>query len=281
MSSFLDPTAPFIPLFGTDHVIAVGIVVTALFLLLLFRRWVRAHADVVRWALLGLALVQQVALYSYQALVAGWDWGDSMPLHISRLTTLILLAYLITGRRSLLEAGFYLGLYAYATFLYPQRIQPMGHLMGWSFVASHAVSILVPVFAGIAYRWRPGVCGLWRSYAWFLAYLVAVLSVNRITDGNYFYLKHRPFLQGLPDPVYWLAACGATLALMWLGFGISRLFPARGGFPDGTAADGPDGGTHLPAHRAAGRRQPPAGLSPVSHEMSSPCSSGSYRVPST
>ncbi|MGW9552476.1 TMEM164-related integral membrane acyltransferase [Citricoccus zhacaiensis] len=229
MASFLDPLAPYIPLFGVDHLLALGTVLAAVALLLAFRRQVRELAPVLRWGLLVLTLAQQVALYSYQALVAGWDWGDSLPLHISRVTTLILMAYLITGRRTVLEVGFYFGLYAYATFIYPQRIQPMDHLMGWSFLVSHAVTILVPVLAGIADGWRPTVRGLWRSYAWFLAYFGVVLGVNALTDGNYFYLKFRPFLQALPDPLYWLAACAATLALMWIGYAVARSIPVQRG----------------------------------------------------
>ncbi|WP_413542913.1 TIGR02206 family membrane protein [Citricoccus nitrophenolicus] len=240
MSPFLDPLAPYIPLFGTDHLLALGAVLAALALMLVFRRQVRDHASVLRWAFLMLALAQQVALYWYQVAVAGWDWGDSTPLHISRVTTLILMAYLITGRRAVLEVGFYFGLYAYATFLYPQRIQPLDHLMGWSFLVSHAVTILVPVFAGISYGWRPTLRGLRRAYGWFVVYFVVVLAVNAMTGGNYFYLKYRPFLRDLPDPLYWLAACAATLALMWVGYAVSRRFPVRGdaGYATETAATG-------------------------------------------
>ena len=245
-SPFLDPAADYIPLFGPDHLVALGAVVLALTLLLVFRSAVREHARGLRCTFLGLALVQQVVLYWYQAAVAGWDWGDSGPLHISRVTTLVLIVYLATGRRAVLEVGFYVGLYAYATFLYPQRIQPMDHVMGLSFLVSHAVTILVPVYAGIATGWRPTVRGLWRSYAWFLAYFVVVLGVNAVTDGNYFYLKYRPFLRGLPDPLYWLAAGAATLALMWIGYAVARRFPV-----------------------------------PVSHSTRSPCSSGLKRTPSS
>lgn len=237
MSSFLDPLAPYIPLFGRDHLLALGTVVAALTLLMAFRRNVRQRAAAVRWALLLLALAQQTALYWYQAVVAGWDWGDSAPLHISRVTTLLLMAYLVTGRRAVLEVGFFFGLYAYATFVYPQRIQPMDHLMGWSFLVSHAVIILVPVFAGIAYGWRPTVRGLWRAYGWFIAYFGVVLAVNALTDGNYFYLRYRPFLRELPEPLYWLAACAATLALMWIGYAVSRRFPVSRAA--GYATEGP------------------------------------------
>lgn len=226
VSPFLDPSADHIPLFGTDHLVALGSVVVALTLLVVFRSVVRRHAGTLRWTFLVLAVVQQVALYWYQAAVAGWDWGDSAPLHISRITTLILIVYLITGRTAVLEVGFYLGLYAYATFVYPQRIQPMDHIMGLSYLVSHAVTILVPIHAGIVTGWRPTVRGLWWAYAWFLAYFVVVLGVNALTDGNYFYLKHRPFLQGLPDPLYWLAACAATLALMWIGYTVARRLPS-------------------------------------------------------
>lgn len=233
----LDPEAPFIDLFGPAHLLYTGVVAVAVVVVVACRQQVRAHAAGVRATLLVLAVLQQMALYGYQVLVTGWDPGGSGPLHISRLTTLLLIAYLLTGRRAVLEVAFYFGLYAYFTFMLPQRIQPPDHLMGISFLLSHALIILVPIIAGITRDWRPSTRGLWIAYGWFLAYFVTVLAANQLTDGNYFYLKHRPLLRELPDPLYALAACAATLVVFWFGYGAARLIPTLA-VPAGDRASG-------------------------------------------
>nr|NLD41193.1 TIGR02206 family membrane protein [Actinomycetales bacterium] len=218
MNTFWDVDTPFIPLFGVDHLLYIGIMLACLAALLLGRTWVRRHRERLRRVLLGTSVAQFAALYAWYVTETSFDLAEALPLHISRISTILGIVFLATRNRRVMDVAFYLGLFAYLTFLLPQRIYPITHAIGWSFVVSHVLTILLPVFAVIAYGWRPTAPALWRSFGWFLAYFLVVLVVNPLVGGNYFYLRDRPILAGLPSPLYEALAVSVTLALFWLGY---------------------------------------------------------------
>lgn len=222
METFLDPHPGWIPIGGRDHLIYVlGLLVVAT-ALLVGRRWVRAHHLLVRRVLLGVIVVQQLTLYGFYA-ASGWSWADSLPLHISRVSSILVLLYLATGSRRVMDVLFYFGLWAWASFSYPQNIQPVDNILGVSFWTNHVLTLLMPFLAVITTDWRPTVRALWRAYGWFLVYVVLAVVANALTGGNYFYQREQPLLPMVPQPWYLVLSLLATLALFWLGHVVSRL----------------------------------------------------------
>ena len=153
----------------------------------------------------------------------GFDVSESLPLHISRVSTLLGIVYLMTKNEKVLNVLFYFGLFAYGSFFYPQRVYPIYHAIGISFFINHAITILLPIFAAIAYDWRPHLRGVFKAYGWFLVYFVFVYFLNPLIDGNYFYLKYRPFFGSLPDSVYVPLVLIATLGIFFLGYYLSKI----------------------------------------------------------
>ena len=226
METFLDPHPEFIRVGGRDHLVYVlGLLVVGT-ALIAGRRWVQEHATLVRRVLLGIILVQQVSLYGFYA-STGWTWADSLPLHISRISSLLVLVYLATGSRRVMDVLFFFGLWAWTSFSYPQNIQAPNHALGVSFWVNHVVTLLMPFFAVITTSWRPTVRALWRSYGWFLVYVALAVAANALTGGNYFYQRDKPVLPMVPQPWYLLLSLLAALALFWLGYAVARLVLRR------------------------------------------------------
>ncbi|MDO5495364.1 MAG: TIGR02206 family membrane protein [bacterium] len=246
MNSFWDVDVPFIPLFGVDHLLYIAIMAVCLAALLTSRHWVRRNREWFRWVLFGVSAAQFTVLYAWYLLETGFDLAEALPLHISRASTILGMAFLATRSRRVMDVAFYLGLFAYLTFLMPQRIYPITHVIGWSFLISHIMTILLPVFAAIAYGWRPTVPALWRSFAWFLGYFALVLVVNPLVGGNYFYLRERPLLKGLPSPAYEALAVAVTLLLFWIGYLVARAIVRAADSRHPAAADSarPAGAAH-------------------------------------
>lgn len=207
---------------GPDHLIYVGLLLVCAGILLLGRSMVRRHATAIRRTAAVVVLIQQCTLYGFY-LLNGAGAHEALPLHSCRIAALLALVWLLTRWRPALDVAFFLGLYAYASFSYPQQIQPVDNVLGWSFWINHAVTLLLPVFAWITHGWRPTVGALWRAYAWFLLYYAAALVANALTGGNYFYLRDRPVAAGWPDWAYLPGAALATLALFWIGYAGARL----------------------------------------------------------
>lgn len=234
MDSFWGTDYEYISVLGRDHLIYVGALLLVLGLLLGRRGWVREHAEGVRRALVGLLLAQQATLYTWYAVMTGFDPAEALPLHICRLAVLAGLGWLLTGRRWLMDVQFFLGLFAYLSFSYPQLIQPVTHVIGWSFFVNHLVTILLPVFAALTTTWRPSLRGLTRGYAVFVLFFVVALVINPLVGGNYYYLRHRPVMAHWPDAVYLPGFLAFTLVLFLLGYVVARLLDPVG--PSHTSA---------------------------------------------
>ncbi|MEQ6390201.1 TIGR02206 family membrane protein [Bacillaceae bacterium S4-13-58] len=217
MISWWSEEAEYIQVFGLHHFIYIGLMVTALVILLIKREQVRENADKIANVILVVSILQQVLLYSWYVFETGFNVSESLPLHICRIASLLGIYFLITKNKIALDLLFYMGLFAYGSFLYPQRVYPVYHVIGISFVINHMVTILLPYFGYIAYGWRPKWKGLLRTYAIFLAYFLFVYFLNPIIDGNYFYLKYRPFFKEWPDYLY----IPAVLFVTFIGFVIA------------------------------------------------------------
>ena len=222
LETFFDRHPGWITVGGPDHLVYATLLVLVATGLVAGRRWVRAHEPGVRRVLVGVVVLQQLTLYGFYA-ATGWDHAESLPLHISRVSALLSLVYLLTVHRKVMDVLFFFGLWAWASFAYPQNIQPVDNILGWSFFTNHVITLLMPVFASITTDWRPSQEGLRRALGWFAAYVVVAVVANALTGGNYFYQREKPLLPGLDQPWYLLLSVAATAVLFVLGYAVARL----------------------------------------------------------
>jgi len=242
VDTFLDPHPGWITIGGRDHLFYIAGLLLLAVPLLTARGWVRRRAVAIRRVALAVLVVQQSTLYGFYA-ATGWDNAESLPLHISRVSALLALFYLATGNRRVMDVLFYFGLWAWASFSYPQHIQPVTHILGWSFFTNHAIVLLMPAFATITTDWRPSLRGLWRALGWFAVYVVVAVAANALTGGNYFYQREKPLLPWLDQPSYLLASIAATAALFALGYAASRVVLRSGTGRAGAPTASPRSGT--------------------------------------
>ncbi|ANS78147.1 YwaF [Serinicoccus hydrothermalis] len=222
MEDFLDPHPPWIAIGGPEHLLYVLALLLVAAVLLAARGWVREHRTGVYRTLAVVVVLQQLTLYGFYA-TTGWDPAETLPLHISRVSALLGLVYLVTGSRRVMDVLFFFGLWAWASFAYPQNIQPPTNILGLSFFVNHAVTLLMPVLAWVTTDWRPSLPGMRRALLWFGVYLVVAVGANAAFGGNYFYQRERPLLPWLEQPWYLLASVAATVVLFCLGYAVSRL----------------------------------------------------------
>ena len=222
MNLFWSVNVPYIHLFDFHHMLYISLMLLTLFILLYYRKFVKIHSEKIRKSILVTSIGQQVLLYSWYIFELGFDMAESLPFHISRISSLLGIYYLLTKNRRVLNVLFFFGLYAYGSFLYPSLVYPFYHAVGISFLINHVITILLPFFAAIAYDWKPTFKSLIVAYGYFLLYFTFVYFFNPLVDGNYFYLKHRPFFSHWSDAVYIPVVLIATFTLFLTGFGVFK-----------------------------------------------------------
>lgn len=148
------------------------------------------------------SIFQQILLYSSYYFILDFELGESLPLQISRVNTILGIIYLLTGNDKVFRVLALFGLFAWLSFLYPSRVYGITHPIGWSFFINHVVTLLLPFYGIIAYNMKIKTSHSLKVFPWFVLYVAVAYFANMLTDGNYFYLKHKPIFAGLDDVFY-------------------------------------------------------------------------------
>lgn len=187
---------------GKHHLLYVSILVFFGMLLFLNPTKVRLYRQPLTTVILIVSLFQQCLLYGYFILFDSFTMATSLPLHLSRITSILIIIFLITKHTKLFAVIAYFSLFAWLSFLVPADIQPINHPLGISFITNHVITLLFPFYMTIAYQLTPSHKDKYLAYAWLTFYIMMVYFLNPLLDGNYFYLVDKPILNFLPDLVY-------------------------------------------------------------------------------
>ena len=230
MTAELLPDEYFIQPFDGQHAIYLSIFLVILFLILRLHKKIRQNPEPLLRGTLIVSVLQVLLLYA-SYIAEGFNWAEGLPLHISRVSTFIGIFWMLTRKPIFMDILFFFGIYAYGSFLYPSRIHPITHPIGWSFLINHVVTILLPLIAVIAYDWRPTLRAYWRSVLCFLIYLAAAMVTNELVNGNYFYMTKRIVLQDIPLWQYTIFIIFFTLILFalfgWAAHQLIKAFQRR------------------------------------------------------
>lgn len=210
----------YIRILGPNHLIYLGVLGTFSVLLFNFQVIIEAKRDSLTKIIFFISLIQQFILYGSYLLLGEFTLAESLPLHISRINTILGLIFLSIQSRQLFNLITYFSVFAWLSFLLPAKVEPLTHIRGVSFLINHVITLLLPFYGLIAYKMT-----LQRKYRskviiYFLIYFFIVAIINPLIDGNYFYLKDKPLLSSLPNTVYYPLAILASLILFSLIEGI-------------------------------------------------------------
>lgn len=191
-----------ITILGKHHLLYVSILVSFGILLFFNPTNVRLYRQRLSTGILIVNLLQQCLLYGYFIVFDSFTIAASLPLHLSRITSILIIIFLITKHTKLFAVIAYFSLFAWLSFLVPADIQPINHPLGISFITNHVITLLFPFYMIIAYQWTPSRSDKYLAYTWLSLYIVTVYFLNPILDGNYFYLVDKPIFKYLPDIFY-------------------------------------------------------------------------------
>lgn len=89
----------YIDILGVDHFLYLITLLLLAWLLCTQQNWIRKHRQLVTRVIITVSIAQQILLYSSYLFIEGFTLGESLPLHISRLNTLLGTTYLIRKKR--------------------------------------------------------------------------------------------------------------------------------------------------------------------------------------
>ena len=217
---FISYDAPRVQLYGWEHITYLLCSFAIIFLFVWYRKGVRTHRKAITGIFLGVILFQQIFLmYGWYIFCTDVVLQDGLPLHLCRVSTLLTIWYLIKKDNRIMDVIFYFSIYALISFFYPLDVHHFAHIGGISYMINHLVTVLIPIFAAIAFDWSPSWRSWVRASAAFTVYLPVAVIANKLTGGNYFYLVRRPFWHSAPAWLFTGLAYVVTLA----GFAVATV----------------------------------------------------------
>lgn len=192
----------YISLLSLEHWIYITSLVVLALLLFTNKEWIKTHRDKGTIVILIVSIAQQILLYGSYFVLYDFSLAESLPLHISRINSILGIIFLVSKNPKIYNVLCYFGIFAWLSFLVPSRVYGITHPLGISFFVNHVITLLVPYYGMIVYDMEIKTKDRNLVYFWFLVYLVAVMIINPLVDGNYFYLKHKPIFAKAPHGLY-------------------------------------------------------------------------------
>ncbi len=205
--------APYVEMYSWSHILyllACGVII---FLFIRNRRYIAENRNKVGKVMLGIVVFQQVFLmYGWYFCVTDDLLAKALPLEMCRVSSVLTIIFLMTKNKKIMDVIFYFAIYAIPPLFYPLYIYHLLHINGISYMINHLMTVLVPIYAMIAFHWRPTWQAFRRAVKAFSLYLPTVIVVNYLTGGNYFFMVDRPFLNSMGPLPFYLLTYGVTVA---------------------------------------------------------------------
>ncbi|MGL4589445.1 MAG: hypothetical protein ACRCUP_04345 [Mycoplasmatales bacterium] len=235
LNYMLSPNVPFIEIYGPNHLLMLFILLVLIWLIVFYRQQINRHSAKICKILLVTLIIQQTAEYLWYAVYTGFDPYQALPLHISRVSSILQLVFLSLIVRSfsiqtqvvektypiLANLIFFFSIFAYPTFFYPTEVYPIYHLQGVSFFINHLLTILIPIYALLFLSSKPSFKALNISFIYFTLYSICITLINQRFGLNYFYTEQRifSFLNEINPYLYFTL----TLFLTYIAFNLMFL----------------------------------------------------------
>jgi hypothetical integral membrane protein (TIGR02206 family) len=179
-----------------------------------------------------LLVVNEVAFHVALHLDEGLSASDDLPLHLTDAATIAAVIALWRPSALAFELTYFWALTATVqAVLTPDLRRGFPDYRWWWFFVAHAGVVIAAVFLAWGLRRTPRPGAVPRVYAWSLAVTALAAAGTLAFDGNYMFLRHRPYRDSLLDlmgpwPWYIVSAAAFALALFWL---LDRPFDGRRG----------------------------------------------------
>ncbi len=230
---------PPFELYGTGHLIALGIVAAALaFLIWGWKNPTERDKQRARRILFGVFLVIEVSWHTWNVWQGAWNVQQNLPLHLCSLSSLACLYLLVTRDYRVYEIFFFIGIAgASQTLITPEAAHfGLPHFRAIQTLAAHGMIVIVFVYLTKIEGLRPTWASVWKTMLFGNIYMVLITPVNYLLGSNYMYTLRKPpsaslldFLGPWPWYLFWAEFVALGLfVLLYLPFVIAARRAAQG-----------------------------------------------------
>ena len=226
MSDFFakDYTGGSFQLFGTAHLVALGVVILAIILIVVFgRRANEKTRKIIRYTLAAILIIDELGWHLWNAVNGTWTIQTMLPLHLCSVFVFLSAFMLVTRNYTIYEYAYFLGIAgASQALLTPDAgIYGFPHYRFFQVMLSHGCIMAAAVYMTLVEGYRPTWNSLKKVLIGGNIYMLVVFFINLAIGSNYLFIAHKPGTASLIDlmPAWpWY-----ILVIELIGVGVSLL----------------------------------------------------------
>ncbi|UII57696.1 TIGR02206 family membrane protein [Cytobacillus spongiae] len=186
--------------FSAYHMAVLVLFVVLSISLYVFRVWIRTHEKGVRMSMFGIAFTFETFYHIWLWSGDEWDLSFTLPLQLCSISLIIALLLLITQSKVLFQLLYFVGIAgALQALITPELFLGFPHFRFIQFFTTHILIILIALFYVVIKGYRPTGKGLIQAFTFLNISAACAFIANRITNGNYMFLAHKPENPSLLD----------------------------------------------------------------------------------
>jgi hypothetical integral membrane protein (TIGR02206 family) len=218
-----DYTGGAFVLFGTGHLIALGVIVLLNIAMLGFRKSSERTRTIVRWTMAIILWLDEASWHIWNLYWGHWTVETMLPLHICSILIWLSGFMLIFKNYRIYEFAYFIGIGgAMQALLMPDAgIHGFPHYRIFQTIISHGMLITATIYMTTVEGFRPTWKSFWRVVVGVNIYAAIIFPINWLLGTNYLYINGKPatasLLDMLPDwPVYpiFMELIGFTVFLL-------------------------------------------------------------------
>lgn len=211
MDRVINPAEPFVKPGDVSYFAYLVLLALCFYVIYRMRSRISGNAQKVLFVFLIISIGQRILINTWYLINDDYSLAYSLPFQICRVVIWLIIIQYFVRKDFLNQAIFYIGLFAYAAFIYPIGIHPVWHMAGWAFFILHAANVLFPFAMHYAAGFVPSLKGVFQAYLIFIAYFFFVYFLNPVVGGNYFFINNRPFFHKMGEGLYVTVNLAGTL----------------------------------------------------------------------
>ncbi len=204
-----DYTGGAFVLFGTGHLIALGVIILLNIAMLGFRKSSERTRSIVRWTMAIILWLDEASWHFWNLYWGHWTVQTMLPLHVCSILVWLAGFMLIFKNYRIYEFAYFIGIGgAMQALLTPDvGIYGFPHYRIFQTIISHGMLVTATIYMTTVEGFRPTWKSFWRVVVGVNIYAAIIFPVNMLLGTNYLYINGKPATASLLDilpewPIY-------------------------------------------------------------------------------
>ncbi|WP_231893440.1 YwaF family protein [Rossellomorea aquimaris] len=210
-------------LFSLSHVFAITFSIGAIFVLFVFRDWIRTKGKTpLKYGLIVLLVFSEITFQLWYYLHGQWEVEVNLPLQLCSISLYLCTFMLLTKNYRVFEVTFFASMTgAFIAIITPELFFGFPHFRYFQFFLAHLTIVLSCLYMVLIEGYTLTFASLIRALIALNGIAVFVFFINKMVNANYMFLVHKPYNPSPidylgPYPYYLLSLEGVAFTLFYL-----------------------------------------------------------------